>query len=56
MLDCKKTVSGLSAEVASIGAVYPHLYGDIKMTLDVSMKRPCLDLTEDNQLYDYFKA
>ena len=56
MADCRITVSGLSAEVASIGAAYPHWYGDIRMTLDILMKGPSLDLTEDNQIYDCFKA
>ena len=50
MLNCEITVSGLSAEVASIGTAYSNPYKDILM------KGSSLDWTQDNQLYDCFKA
>ena len=56
MPDCEITVSGLSAEVASIGPAYPHPYGDVKMALDILMKAPSLDWTEDKYLYDCFRV
>ena len=56
MPECEITISGLSAEVASIGAAYLYPYGDVKMVLVFLMKGPSLDWTEDNQIYDCFKA
>ena len=45
MPDCEITVSGLSTEVASIGAAYPHPYRDVKMVLDILREgiKPRLD-------------
>ena len=56
MLDCDIPVSGISAEVASIDAAYRHPCRVVRMALDILMKWPSLGSTENNKLYDCFKA
>ena len=42
--------------MASISAVYPHPYRDVKMAIDILTKVPSLDWTKDNKLHDHFNT